>query len=108
MLGAIVALISGVGGSSPAASAATRPGAPGRCGGIAGFVCGADEWCEYDLRGSCGHADVMGTCRPRPEICPFYCVEVTGCDDRRYCNDCLAHQAGTDVLRERDEHGAEE
>jgi Cys-rich repeat protein len=68
------------------------------CGGFAGFACAADEWCDYpDDAPSCGAADHIGTCRPRPEACPEIYGPVCGCDGSSYPNECYANAAGVDV-----------
>ncbi|HEY8427119.1 MAG TPA: hypothetical protein VIL20_02045 [Sandaracinaceae bacterium] len=54
--------------------------------------CGPGEFCEI-TDGSCG----VGTCQPRPTVCPGDCPGVCGCDGVQYCNVCLAHRAGVDV-----------
>jgi hypothetical protein len=74
---------------------------PARCGGLAGFTCAADEYCDYgedeDGVGSCGAGDQMGDCKSRPEICPAVIRPVCGCNGRTYNNGCVAHRAGVDA-----------
>jgi hypothetical protein len=61
--------------------------------------CTSDSQCaagQYCAGTGCGTA---GTCVPRPDTCPDYCLDpgVCGCDGRLYCNECLAEVAGTRV-----------
>ena len=74
-------------------------GALGRDGGlprafcVSNAECGPDERCVPE-EGSCGGA---GTCLPRPSECEESCPGVCGCDGVRYCNACVAEQAGQGV-----------
>jgi hypothetical protein len=63
------------------------------CGGIAGFACDADEFCEFPV-GSCNLPDITGICKPRPDVCPTLFEPVCGCDNVTYPNDCAANLAG--------------
>jgi hypothetical protein len=69
------------------------------CGGKQGLVCADDEWCQWDVAGSCGNADGTGTCQKRPTSCTDPCgfAPICGCDGLPHCNECEAHQAGFDV-----------
>jgi hypothetical protein len=70
---------------------------PDPCGGIAGAVCAADQYCDYPDDAMCGAADQTGDCLPKPETCTEDCPGVCGCDGQFYCNACIAAQAGIDV-----------
>ena len=67
------------------------------CGGLAGFRCAPDEYCDFPDDAACGAGDQTGTCRDRPEICTLDCPGVCGCDGQFYCNACIAASAGVDV-----------
>ncbi|MFO0674644.1 MAG: hypothetical protein U0235_34365 [Polyangiaceae bacterium] len=70
--------------------------------GQAGALCAGNEWCAYDLVGSCGKNDLRGSCKPRPTTCDTTCPLVCGCDGKPYCNACEAQLAGSDVSSARD------
>ena len=67
------------------------------CGGLAGFVCGDKEWCDFPDAAACGSTDQFGTCETRPEVCAMIFMPVCGCDGMTYGNSCQAHAAGFDV-----------
>lgn len=68
------------------------------CGARAGDTCSADQYCKFDLGEVCGRADATGVCAPRPEICPAVFIQVCGCDNLTYSNECHAAAAGVGVL----------
>jgi hypothetical protein len=67
------------------------------CGGIAGLECGRGEWCDFPDNAVCGAVDVLGTCRPRPEVCIKVYMPVCGCNGETYGNACEAAAGGVDV-----------
>jgi hypothetical protein len=70
---------------------------PKHCGGFAGFVCDAGEFCSYEQGDYCGFADAMGTCEVKPEVCGEIWSPVCGCDGNNYSNPCEANAAGVSV-----------
>ncbi|WP_437587360.1 hypothetical protein [Sorangium sp. So ce1000] len=100
----------GAGGStsSGAGSGASGDGgggsggaAPVACGGSAGATCGEAEYCATPDE-TCA-ADALGECAPRPTgvECPDDCKGVCGCDQRTYCNACMAHRSGVHASSDR-------
>lgn len=83
----------GTGGAGGTGSTTTQK----ICGGKQGLLCASNEWCQWDVPGSCGVADQTGTCQPKPEGCPADCPGVCACDGSFFCNACGAHQAGWDT-----------
>jgi hypothetical protein len=65
------------------------------CGGLVGMACAPDQWCDFPAD-SCGIADELGTCRPRPTSCTMDYAPTCACDRVSYFNECLAQQAGMD------------
>ena len=57
--------------------------------------CEAALFCKVASGSACGS---VGTCQPRPGVCPDYCVAMAcGCDGNRYCNECFANGHGTNL-----------
>ncbi len=54
--------------------------APQVCGGYAGIVCGANQWCDFPEKIACGVADFQGVCKPKPVACTAQYQPVCGCD----------------------------
>lgn len=73
---------------------------PRRCGGFAGFTCPDGQFCAYEAGDRCGFADALGTCTPKPEMCPRVYMPVCGCDGQTYGNHCDAASAGASVMRD--------
>jgi hypothetical protein len=67
------------------------------CGGIAGIPCpGPNQYCDFGT-GNCGVADAQGTCKTKPQFCPFIFAPVCGCDGKTYGNSCQAAAAGASI-----------
>jgi len=69
------------------------------CGGIAGFACGAGQFCQFDSSASCGAADQTGVCVAPPQVCDAVYDPVCGCDGSTHANACSAAFAGTSVAK---------
>lgn len=70
------------------------------CGGLAGFRCMTNEYCDYPEGSFCGAADQTGVCRVRPDACIALYRPVCGCDGNTYSNGCVAASHGVDVASE--------
>jgi hypothetical protein len=76
----------------------SKHGAAGAmCGGIAGFGCAPQLYCDFALGAQCGAADQSGVCKPIPEMCTEQYQPVCGCDDKTYPNVCFAAREGIAV-----------
>jgi hypothetical protein len=71
------------------------------CGTRGTDPCPTFTYCDFEPA-SCGAADEAGVCRPTPWECPIGapCLQICGCDRRRYCNSCEAARLGVDVAPE--------
>lgn len=74
-------------------------GTSGTCGGFMGAQCPSGQYCLFTL-GSCGAADEMGKCMPKPAMCPLVYKPVCGCDNNTYNNECEAAMSGVSVWSE--------
>lgn len=90
--------LGGMGGGGQAGGAGGMGGGSSgaACGGFAGLVCGADEYCDFP-NDRCGDTDLTGICKPRPEACPDAYLPTCACDGTVYGNPCDAAAAGQDV-----------
>ncbi len=83
--------------ATTSSSVSTGAGGGGAiCGGLPGFLCPPDEYCEYPDK-MCGGNDGEGTCFVRPQGCPANVDPTCGCDHQIYDNPCDAAEAGVDV-----------
>jgi hypothetical protein len=57
------------------------------CGGFAGLLCAAGEFCETPA-GSCNEPEGSGNCAIKPQVCSTLSQPVCGCDGKTYPNDC--------------------
>ena len=84
----------GTGGVSSTSS--TSVGGGTACGGFVGAQCAPSEYCDYSPN-SCGGADDMGACKPRPtNFCPDLYAPTCACDGKVYNSPCEAFGAGFD------------
>jgi hypothetical protein len=67
-----------------------------QCGGIAGFTCAGDEYCDF-ANDQCGGDDGLGKCVKKPLGCDFDYQPTCGCDGAIHSNPCDAQSSGTDV-----------
>ncbi|MGK3959429.1 hypothetical protein WMF38_41085 [Sorangium sp. So ce118] len=91
----------GEGGASSTGGGGSGGGAPVACGS-AGESCGEAEYCDMGEAGDACAGDERGECaaRPRVQDCPEECPGVCGCDQRTYCNECLARAAGVNASKD--------
>lgn len=81
---------SGVGVAYKGSCAVTPPPAAG-C--ISNVECSSAQYCAK----APGNCDGVGSCEPRPELCPMFFAPVIGCDGQTYNNACEAAAAGVNV-----------
>lgn len=67
-----------------------------RCGGFAGPVCGAGEFCQLPT-GRCFTPEAVGHCVRVPHVCPLYVRPVCGCNGMTYGNACEAERARENI-----------
>jgi hypothetical protein len=74
-----------------------------RCGGFQGLQCDAGLYCQQKP-GQCRIVDMSGTCARAPRFCPRITsprIEVCGCNNVTYPNDCERQQAMVSLLHKR-------
>jgi hypothetical protein len=86
----------GSGGAGGGSGGAGGSGSGADCGGIAGLMCAANEFCDYS-QNTCGAVDQLGTCKPRPVTCADIYMPVCACDGKVHANDCEAAGQGQDI-----------
>jgi hypothetical protein len=96
-MGGVESASASTGGDTTVSTSSVGSGGSGAvCGGDTANLCAANEYCDFPGN-SCGFADEVGTCKPRPMACDAVYIPTCGCDGKIYGNDCTANGAGHDV-----------
>jgi hypothetical protein len=86
-----------------APTGASAVGVGKTCGGFPGIQCDAGLYCQQKP-GQCRIVDMSGTCARAPRFCPRITsprLEVCGCNNVTYPNDCERQQAMVSLLHKR-------